>query len=243
MAKKDKKVSKIKIKKKNWYRILSPRVFGSKEIGETYLVSADKAIGRPLKVNLRELTGNMKDQNTYASFRINKVEGSVLQTKVIGLELTPASIKRMVRKNTTRLDDCFKLKTKDGQTVIIKPLSITQHKTQRSVRTMLQKQIRSFLQEELSKVTFETFVADLINRKMLLNLKKKLHVVFPLKEVNIRVLKLDEKKVLSKPTETVEMNEPETSIIEEVADEDQPEESVESFDEDEDEDSAEEVSA
>ena len=40
-----------------------------------------------------------------------------LQTNVIGLELTPASIKRMVRKNTTRLDDCFKIKTKDNEIV------------------------------------------------------------------------------------------------------------------------------
>src|SRR3989338_5193395 len=173
MAKKDKKVSKIKIKKKNWYKIISPRVFGSKEIGESYLVSADKAIGRPLKVNLRELTGNMKDQNTYVSFRINKVEGSILQTNVIGLELTPASIKRMVRKNTTRLDDCFKIKTKDNHMVIFKPLCITQYKVQHSVRTMLRQQVKSYLQEELAKVSFDTFIANLINHKLLLNLKKK----------------------------------------------------------------------
>lgn len=242
MAKKDKKVSKIKIKKKNWYKIISPRVFGSKEIGETYLVSADKAIGRPLKVNLRELTGNMKDQNTYVSFRINKADGSVLQTNVIGLELTPASIKRMVRKNTTRLDDCFKLKTKDNRTVIVKPLCIAQYRTQRSVRTMIRKQIRSYLQEELAKFTFDTFIANLINHKLLLNLKKKLHKVFPLKEVNIRVLKLDEKDLLPRTAEAVGMDEDEVIVTKEVADEEiQPEESVESFDEDED--TAEEVSA
>ena len=156
--------------------------------------------------------------------------------------LTPASIKRMVRKNTTRLDDCFKIKTKDNRTVIFKPLCITQYKVQHSVRTMLRQQVKSYLQEELAKVTFDTFIANLINHKLLLNLKKKLHKVFPLKEVSIRVLKLDEKDLLPRTAGTVETDEGEVIITQKSADEEvQPEEAVESFDEEED--AAEEVSA
>ena len=43
MAKKDKKkVSKIKVKKKTWFKIVAPKIFGNKEIGESYLVDVEK---------------------------------------------------------------------------------------------------------------------------------------------------------------------------------------------------------
>lgn len=194
MAKKDKKVSKIKIKKKNWYKVLAPKMFGSKEIGESYLSSPDKAVGRSLTVNLKELTGNIKDQHAQVSFKISKVDGSVLQTKTTGFMLTSAYIKRLVRKNTTRLDDYLVLKTKDNQEVIIKPICIALHKTQRSIRTELRKQIAMAFKEELSKVDFDTFVLNVVNRKILFNVKKRLHKVFPVKEVSIRVLVLKDSK-------------------------------------------------
>ena len=38
MAQKSKKkVSKIKVKKKVWYKVIAPKIFGNKEIGESYL--------------------------------------------------------------------------------------------------------------------------------------------------------------------------------------------------------------
>ena len=101
------KVSRIKVKKKNWYRILSSRIFGEKEIGETYLSSPESALGRTMKINLKDLTGNIKDQKIYISFTIDKVEGSILRTSATGYELTPTSVKRMVRKSTDRLDDYY----------------------------------------------------------------------------------------------------------------------------------------
>ena len=65
------KVSRIKAKKKAWFPIISPKLFGSKEMGETYNVSAKNAVGRTIKVNLKDLTGDIKDQNAYANFAIS----------------------------------------------------------------------------------------------------------------------------------------------------------------------------
>lgn len=194
MAKNVKKISKIKTKKKNWYKILAPKSFGSKEIGESYLASLDKAVGRFLTVNLKELTGNIKDQHAQVSFKISKVDGSTLHTKTMGFKLTSAYIKRLVRKNTTKLDDCLVLKTKDGKDVILKPVCVTLHRTQRSTRTKLRKQIAASFQEELAKFDFDTFVGNVVNRKILFNIKKKLHKIFPVKEVAIRVLILKDSK-------------------------------------------------
>lgn len=189
-----KKVSRIKTKKKTWFKILAPELFGKKEIGETYLSSIEKAVGRIMKINLRDLTGNVRDQNAYIKFRITPASGSNLQTTTIGYALTPAFVKRLVRKNTTRLDDCFRLKTKDGKNVTLKSLLVTLHKTQRSTKTQLRNKLKELLQKEISRGAFDAFVQDTITNKIQSGLKRKLHKVYPLKEVAVRVLALQEEK-------------------------------------------------
>ena len=140
-----KKVSRIKTKKKIWHKIIAPALFGKKEIGETYLTSAEQAIGRPLKVNLKDLSGNVKDQNVYISFKIIKWQGATLETKATGYELTPAFVKRIVRKNCNRLDDYFTFTTKDGKKLVLKTLMLTLNKVPRSTRTHLKNKLKEYL--------------------------------------------------------------------------------------------------
>ncbi|MBU0460528.1 MAG: hypothetical protein KKH52_03000 [Nanoarchaeota archaeon] len=207
-----KKVSRIKAKKKIWFRIIAPRVFGNKEIGESYLSSAEKALGRVLKVNLRELTGSVRDQNVRISFQINKLNGTLLNTSVLGYELTPTYVKRLVRKNTSRLDDHFILKTKSGREIIIKSLMITFNRTQRSTQSALRKELHNLLKEEVAKSGFDVLVDNLVHYKVQSILKKRLKKISPLKEVAVRVLELrtkglakeevvveDKTKVVKKP--------------------------------------------
>ena len=197
MAKKDKKkVSKIKIKKKLWCKIISPKIFGSKEIGESYLQAPEKALGRKLKSNLKDLTGNVKDQNVYVSMQVNKIDGSMLKTAVVGYELTPSYIKRAVRKNTSRIDDHFRFTTKGGKNVVIKTLMVTFGTCQRSVRTTLSKELKELLEPEVNKNDFSGFISLLVNRKILMEAKRKLKKVYPLKEVSVRVIKLMEKGII-----------------------------------------------
>ena len=194
MAKKDKKkVSKIKVKKKTWFKIVAPKIFGNKEIGESYLVDAEKAVGRKMKVNLRDLTGNFKDQNVYIGLQINKSNGSILNTSVTGYHLTTAHVKRAIRKNTNRLDDFFTLKTKGGKNIILKSLVVTFGKTQRSTRSQIRKALGEYFAEEVSKVSLDNFISNLVNHKLQIAAKRKLNKIYPLKEVSVRVLKLNEK--------------------------------------------------
>ena len=191
-----KKISRVKAKKKVWFKVISPRVFGQKEIGESYLSSAQSAVGRKLKVNLKELTGNVRDQNVYINLQINKLDANNLNTSVIGYQIAPAYIKRLVRKNADRIDGYFIFKTKGGKRVILKSLIVTLNKTQRSTKSQLNNELGTLLKEEISKVGFDTFVNDLVHYKIQGSMKKKLRKIFPLKEVAIRVLKLQEKGVV-----------------------------------------------
>jgi len=194
--KSNKKVSRIKIKKKLWYKILAPKIFANREVGESYLAESDSAIGRIVRVNLKELTGNIKDQNNYVVFQINKVTGSSLNTILIGYELNTVGVKRAVRKNAIRLDDYFTFKTKGGRSIIVKTLMVTVNKTQRSKGVLLRKKLREILQEEIAKSDFDTFVSNLVAQKIQSPARKKLSKIYPLREVAVRVLKLQEKGII-----------------------------------------------
>jgi len=185
------KVSRVKIKKKLWFKIIGPKMFGNKELGETYLPEPSVAIGRTLRVNLKDLTGNVRDQNGYVVFKITSVAGVTLQAVVLGYELTPAYVKRMVRKNTNRLDDFVLLHSKEGKDVIVKATMVTLHKVQRSVQSALREQFHAMLQEDLDK-GLDVLLEGVLSGRMQATARKRLAKVYPLKELALKSLKLVE---------------------------------------------------
>lgn len=190
----EQKVSRIKGKRKSWFKIIAPKLFGEREVGESYLGAPQEAVGRTLKINLKELTGNIKDQNTYVDLRIINVDGSSLKAAVIGYSLTSAIVKRMVRKNADRVDAVFNIKAKDGKEIIVKMLAITKNKVQHSIQTKIRAQMKEVLQDEAAQGSFDAFVGNVVNQKVQSNLRKVLHKIYPLKEVSVRVLQLKEEK-------------------------------------------------
>ena len=183
-------VSRIKTKRKTWHTVLASAVFGKKELGESFLGSPEEAVGRFLKINLKDLTGNMRDQNAYVSFKIVKWQGSTLDTIHTGYELTSASVKRMVKKNCNRLDDYFLFMTKDNKPLVVKTLMFTIKKISRSIRTQLRKVLKEILAEEFKKNNFDAIFSNIIAYKTQQTAKKQLAKVYPLKEMAIRKLVL-----------------------------------------------------
>ena len=181
-------LGRVNTARKIWYRIVGPKLFGQMELGETYLAAPEGAIGRNLKINLKDLTGNMKDQNAYVKFTVDELEGTTLKASASGYELTATYVKRMVRKNTNRLDDYLVFKTKDGKNLVIKTLLVTQAKAQRSVQKQLRQKMKAYLAEEVKNNTFETVVSNLVSRKTQMTLKKILYKIYPVNEAAVRVL-------------------------------------------------------
>ena len=185
-------VSRIKVKKKFWFKIVAPKAFGHRELGETYLTVPEAAVGRQVSITLKELTGNVKDQNAHVHFVITGAQGGKLMTSLLGYSLTPSYIRRAVKKNVDRLDDYMVLSTKEGKKIVLKSLMITVHKTKRSIRSMLRKQLQEGLQEEAGQVDFESLVSSVVFQKLQQSLRKKLSKVYPVRELAIRTLLLQE---------------------------------------------------
>ncbi|MBI2573184.1 hypothetical protein HYV86_04965 [Candidatus Woesearchaeota archaeon] len=185
-----KESSAKKIKRKVWYRIISPKIFGQREVGETYIENPEQAVGRSVMINLKELTGNVKDQSYDVMFKITRADGTQLRTATIGYILSPTYVKRVVRKNSSRLDDVMTIKTRSGQDVVLKSFTVVAHRVQRSVRSALRREIVAFYTEELARSTFDGFIANLVTRKLQSALKKRLSKIYLTKEVSVRVLEL-----------------------------------------------------
>ena len=190
----EQKVSRVKGKKRAWFKIIGPSLFHHQELGESFLSSGSQGIGRTVGVNLKELTGNVKDQNASVSFRITTLDKGTLQTIPIGYRLSPAFIRRVVKKNVNRIDGYVTGSTQDHQKVIIKTLFITWRKTNRSARALLQKKATEYLQEELGKGTFSDFLGNVVGQRVQQALRKQLQVVYPLREAALRVIQLQEKE-------------------------------------------------
>lgn len=225
-----KKESRVKVIKKSWFKIMAPKLFGEGELGESYLSSVEKAIGRTLRHNLKELTGNVKDQNASLLFKIDKVVGTTLHTVPVGYELSASSVKRMVKKDTTRLDDYFTSVSKDGKKVVIKSVLITSIKIQRSVGKALKKTLQDTVNEDLHKNDFATFIVNMANGKIRVELRKRLAKIYPLKEAAIRSVTIAGSGVFVPPpvVETAEvaseMENQEENLAEDVAETDFAEE-------------------
>jgi small subunit ribosomal protein S3Ae len=205
---KTRKVSKIKVKKKRWFPILAPKFLGQKEIGESYLVEAQSAMKRVLKINLRDLTGNIRDQNIYVSLRINEIGGSNLHTEIVGYAYMPFFIKKLIRARSGKVNDSFVLMTKDNKNVRLKPLVITVFPIKKSVKTSIRKKIEKILREEAGKSGFDGLINDLLRYRLQMECKKKLSKICPVREVIMRVAKLEKRRRAGVEKESVEVKEP-----------------------------------
>ncbi len=166
MAKKEKKQSRIKVKKKTWFKILGPSIFGKREVGQTYLTSAELAVGKIMKVNMKDLTGSMRDQNVHITLKIDSLKGQILQTKAVGYELVSSYVKRAVRKRYSRIDNVFRFNDKNGNEVILKSMVVALNRNKRSTGVALQNKLKELLQEEISKFSFEDSVSKLATKRI-----------------------------------------------------------------------------
>lgn len=175
-------------KKKVWYNILSSKDFNQSVIGETMTSDESKLVGRSIWVNLADLTRDVKTQNVKIRFRITEVKDNKANTEIIGYNLLPTYIKRVVKVSKIRVDDSFVCTTKDNIKIRIKPILITKSTTNQAVLTMLRKKIREYFNHVCSKETYSKFIADLIAHKLQRDLKNLLKKIYPLNVAEVRAV-------------------------------------------------------
>ncbi|MEM4337075.1 MAG: hypothetical protein QXG86_03655, partial [Candidatus Woesearchaeota archaeon] len=177
-------------KLKRWYPIVAPSFLKKSFIGETPSISSEKVIGRCAEISLAAVTGEIKKQHINVTFRVVGFEGNNAITDIKKIEISPAYIKRNVRKGKTRVDDSFVLKTADNKEVRIKPFIISKDRINNTKQTLLRKLTKTELKEYVTKTSYEQLLEDILSyklQKLVINILKK---VCPIKTFEIRVIEL-----------------------------------------------------
>ena len=131
------KTNERKTVKRKWFPIISPELFGSKEVGDSYTIDYETKVGKTVDLNGMFATGNMRQQNMNYTLEIVKAENQELRTIIKGANLLNSYVKRIVRKNSSRVDDSFVIKTKDNKYVRIKPILLTRFNIVDSTQRLL----------------------------------------------------------------------------------------------------------
>ena len=155
--------------------------------------------GRTIKLSLSKITRNIKDQNKKITLKVNKYSESTAQTFVKKIQIPDASIKRFVRKGTTKIADSFLALTKDQKTIRIKPVVITRNKITGKQKKFLRKKVRISIKKMVSEYTYDDLIQAIVFQRFQkeirnLGLKK----ISPVKYSDIRTIELLSKEEIKK---------------------------------------------
>ncbi|MFH1064226.1 MAG: hypothetical protein V1729_04045 [Candidatus Woesearchaeota archaeon] len=190
MAVKSKKGKTVdKWRKKKYFSVLAPKSFQERELGQAMAYESSSLEGRCIKFNLMMLTGNVRRQDVNITFKIDKVKGDTAFTMVDSYSVSPASIKRKIRRQRDRLDESFNCVTKDNKIVRIKPFIVTAMKTSQLVRAAARRKLVQFIHEYVGGIDYDTLILDVMNEKLQKEISKIGSKIVPIRFVAIRILK------------------------------------------------------
>jgi small subunit ribosomal protein S3Ae len=179
-----------KIKGKDWYTILAPKIFQEKVVGETPADDAKKVIGRTVDMPMVLLTNDMSKYYLKAKLKVVRVDGLKAYTELAGLECLRDYIARVIRHRVTRIDTVQRLETKDGKKVAVKTVVVTSRRVTRGV----EKGIKKFVEDVIATTVKESSLDELVTKILKDSLKQKImkegSKIYPLKFFDVRKLEV-----------------------------------------------------
>ena len=169
--------------KKKWFTVIAPEVYKKIEIADVTAFEPQLLVGRPVEVNLMQITGAPKDQHRKITFKIIDTRGEKALTEPWKSFLLESFIQRASRRFKERIVSVLKLKSKDGKPVKFKLLTLILNRLPRAIRTDLAKKIEEFMTDKISKInSADLFLSTTID-KLSSELKKELKPIYPVNKV------------------------------------------------------------
>ena len=177
---------KDKWKAKGWYSLLAPEMFNRQVIGETPAEEPTKVMNRVTEVTVQDLTGDFSKMHIKLMFRVHDVRGLEAHTVFVGHDMTSDYIRRLTRRKRTRTDAVVDAATKDGWTLRVKPMAITDRRIQGSK----QRAIRAIMGKVITTVAARSTVGDFVRVVISGELAKEIATgckpVHPISRVEVR---------------------------------------------------------
>lgn len=224
-----------KVRKKKWFPVLAPSLFRERVIGEIPLYESESMLNRGLTVNMMNLTGDPKSQHINVKVRINEVREGKGMTEILGLEIMPSSVKRLVRRDRTKIDDSVVVQTSDKKNVRIKPLLVTNSVVDTSVTKSIRTRVRNNLARFVARLTYEKLVEEILSYKLQKFIGNLACKITPIRTSEIRAFELVEREDVKvyKPGKEEEVKKEEEEMPEEDEEKKSEEDSAEKKEEEE----------
>ncbi|NPA38266.1 MAG: 30S ribosomal protein S3ae [Candidatus Nanohaloarchaeota archaeon] len=187
MAKKGREQKRSSWGKKQWFKVMAPDIFDKdKELVETPAFKSDQLMGRIVELPMTELTKSFKHYKYKVFLKIVDVKGEKANTVYWGHELLRDVISRMVRKRTSRIDLIEDVTTKDGVKVRVKLLLITRGRIQTTLKSRIRKEMKAYLEEQISKMTLKEFLDSFLSETFQRGLAERVKSLHPTAYVDVR---------------------------------------------------------
>lgn len=197
---------KTRLKKKHWVPIYAPKSFSEVFLGETSVMENERVPGKSITANLMVLTDDPRKQSYNVRFDIVGVKEGKAQTQVIGIEMMPSAVKRLIRRNRDKIDDSFIVRIAGGRKIRIKPVLVTKTKASNSAQTRIRLLVREKLTELYRKMRFDDIVLDIIDMKTQRLLRDMCSKIHPVRSADIRelVVSVGDRKITPAMAELME---------------------------------------
>lgn len=193
---------------KEWYDMVAPSTYKLRQCGKT-MVNKSKGTfsgpenikGRIFELNLADLM--QSEEQDYKSRKVQLKAEDVQGRNVImnfhGMSLTTDKLRSLLQKWCTLIEGVVEVKTSDGYTLRVFPIAFTrklrsQVKKNSHCQTSHVKKIRTKMAEiitkEVSKNPLDKVVKALNEDTMGQEIKKQCSTIFPLRDANIRKVKV-----------------------------------------------------
>ena len=171
------------LKGKVWIKILAPKFFEEKFLGETLANEPEQVLNRTVEAGAFEF-GNPEKFYFKIFFKVDGIDGSIARTKFFGHDCSRDFLARVVHYNATRIDTNQIVQLKDSK-LRIKTVSMTARQVSKKTEMEIRKKI-SELVSTLSSLTTEEFVKKIISDEIQQNFRAEFNKIYPLRAFEFR---------------------------------------------------------
>ncbi|MFW9897975.1 MAG: hypothetical protein ACFFDO_01775 [Candidatus Thorarchaeota archaeon] len=189
--KKKPKVKKVSFKDKDWYEVVSPKIFKFKPIGEIFGID-NNILGRTVEAILFDFTNDFNDINLKLRFKINNInaEAKKCDTIFTGHQYTNDFIRSLVGRGSTKIQTIQNLTTKDGFIFRVTTICNTIRRARSSQQIVIRKIMRDILKEFAKSLNHEKFIIGIIYGEFQNQIARVAKSIYPLSNSSIIKSKL-----------------------------------------------------
>jgi len=198
------------MKRKDWYVVEIPKLFGKSRVGHTLVnrtaglkLASDGLKGRVFEVCLADLKQDETQSHLKLKFMCEDIQGNRVLTNFHGMDLTRNKICSLVKKWHTLIEAWVDVKTTDGYLLRLFVIGFTKRRRNQVAKTSyaqasqirkIREKMVEIVKEDAEKCDLKGLCQRLLTNATAREIEKKAAGTYPLQDVYIR-----KAKVLRKP--------------------------------------------